>query len=117
MTLDTNIFYPGAKIAVNCVSNEEAVELINAVYECFPREVLRSGFKTDSRWDLYEHGTCYAFWTYTPEGAPSFVYCKSDFFKRLGYDVVSIYDAMLTGCVVEDINLDDTACISCLFGG
>lgn len=117
MILDANLFHPYAKVAVNCVSKKEAAEFIAAVFECFPSHVRLSGLLRENNWDIYEGKTCYAFYHYTPESSACFVYSSSDFFKSDGYDIISIYDAALTECVVEDVCFDDTVCVDCLFGG
>lgn len=112
MTLSTDIFGPGRRTAVRCVSKDEAEDLIRAVTKAFPKET--DGWDaSDTRWCMYAERTTYGFYLDDFEGEV-LSFCDDETYIDDGYRVVPVQDVLIA-CVVEDLDIDAVNAICGLF--
>lgn len=103
MILNTDIFYPGAKVAVNCITEQEAHEFLNAVIEAYPDKRVFWGRYTCFR--TYENSTTYGFMQHDVDSMDLF-YGTTSAFEDLGFVVVSCTDVLYEQYKVPEIEAD-----------
>ena len=114
MTLNTEIFYPGAKVAVNCKTEEEAREFLDAVIEAYPDQVGLWGSET--RFVNFGSDTTFVFRLASEIIASrhTVMYGRVKFYYDSGFVVVTTTDVLVGQYKVPEIeaNFD----IKFLFG-
>lgn len=103
MTLNTEIFHPGAKVAVNCKTKEEAREFLDAVIEAYPDQADLWGSET--RFVSFGSDTTFVFRdaVETIRYRDTVMYSTTKFYHDLGFVVVTTTDVFAGQYKVPEI--------------